>query len=69
MSARLRGCKRKAAVAAENRDRDAVYREIAVANGQPGWEDQIRQTFAQQWIRNARPGWFYQNANGNWQQK
>ncbi len=58
-----------AAVAAENRDRDAVYREIAVANGQPGWEGQIRQTFAQQWVRNARAGWYYQDGAGNWQQK
>ena len=36
------------AVADENRDRDAVYREIAVANGHPEWEKQIRETFAKQ---------------------
>jgi uncharacterized protein YdbL (DUF1318 family) len=55
-------------VAAENADRNAVYREIAVANGQPDWEDQIRETFARRWIANARPGWYYQDASGRWQQ-
>lgn len=53
----------------ENADRNAVYREIAVANGQPGWEPQIRETFARRWVANALPGWYYQDAGGNWQQK
>ena len=57
------------AVAAENADRRAVYREIAVANGHPEWEDQIRETFARRWIANARAGWYYQDDNGNWLQK
>ena len=57
------------AVADDNRDRSAVYREIAVANGQPDWEVQIRETFARQWIASARAGWWYQNAGGEWQQK
>lgn len=56
-------------VADENRDRKAVYREIAVANGHPEWEKEIQQTFAKEWVRNARKGWFYQNAQGAWQQK
>jgi uncharacterized protein YdbL (DUF1318 family) len=56
-------------VGEENADRRAVYREIAVANGQPGWEDEIRQTFARRWIANARPGWFYQQADGTWTSK
>lgn len=56
-------------VADENRDRNAVYREIAVANGQPDWEDQIRQTWAREWQRNARPGWYYQAPDGSWQRK
>lgn len=55
-------------VAAENADRNAVYREIAVANGHPEWEAQIRQTFARRWIANARAGWYYQDASGRWQQ-
>lgn len=56
-------------VADENRDRKAVYREIAVANGHPEWEQDVQQTFAREWIRSARPGWYYQEANGNWRQK
>jgi uncharacterized protein YdbL (DUF1318 family) len=56
------------AVAEDNRDRKAVYREVAVANGHPEWEAQIRETFAAQWIASARSGWWYQDAGG-WQQK
>ncbi|RYD16782.1 MAG: DUF1318 domain-containing protein [Lysobacteraceae bacterium] len=58
-----------AAVADENRDRKAVYREIAVANGHPEWEPQIRETFSKQWIQQARPGWYHQDASGAWKQK
>ena len=57
------------AIADENRDRQAVYREIAVANGHPEWEAQIRSTFAKQWIDKAKPGWYYQDAGGAWKQK
>lgn len=57
-----------AAVAEDNRDRKAVYREVAVANGHPEWEAQIRQVFARQWIDSARPGWWYQQG-GSWKQK
>jgi uncharacterized protein YdbL (DUF1318 family) len=56
-------------VADENRDRAAVYREIAVANGHPEWERDIQQTFAREWAARARSGWHYQDASGNWQQK
>jgi hypothetical protein len=56
-------------VADENRDRDAVYREIAVANNHPEWEAQIRETFARQWVASARAGWWYQAADGSWKQK
>jgi uncharacterized protein YdbL (DUF1318 family) len=59
----------ESAVADENRDRKAVYREIAIANGHPEWESEIQQTFARQWVQNARPGWYYQDASGNWRQK
>ena len=50
-----------AAVADDNRDRKAVYREVAVANGHPEWEAQIRGVFAKQWIESARSGWWYQS--------
>jgi len=57
------------AVAEDNRDRNAVYREIAVANGQPDWEARIRDIFATQWIERARAGWWYQDSSGAWKQK
>lgn len=57
------------AVADDNRDRNAVYRELAVANGHPEWEPQIREIFARQWVDSARSGWYYQDASGNWRQK
>lgn len=56
------------AVADDNRDRKAVYREVAVANGHPEWEAQIRDVFARQWIASARSGWWYQTG-GAWKQK
>jgi len=56
-------------VADENRDREAVYREIAVANGHPEWEKEIQDTFAKEWVKNARKGWYYQDASGAWRQK
>lgn len=57
------------AVADDNRDRDAVYREIAIANGHADWEPQIRETFARQWVASAHAGWWYQDASGAWKQK
>ena len=57
------------AVADENRDRKAVYREIAVANGHPDWEGQIQSTFGKQWIEQARGGWYHQDPSGAWKQK
>jgi uncharacterized protein YdbL (DUF1318 family) len=59
----------KTLVSDENRDRQALYKEIAVANGQPGWEPEIRKTFARRWIDNAPAGWWYQDNSGNWQRK
>lgn len=56
-------------VAAENEDRAALYREIARINGNPGWEADIRATFAQRWIDRAPAGWWVQNASGIWQKK
>ncbi len=56
-------------VADENRDRNAVYREIAVANGRPEWESEVRETWSKEWVRNARPGWWFQRPDGSWQKK
>ncbi|MDX1527737.1 MAG: YdbL family protein [Gammaproteobacteria bacterium] len=52
----------------ENRDRNALYAEIARANGRPEWEQGIRDTFARRWVENARSGWWYQTSGG-WKQK
>lgn len=57
-------------VAEDNRDREALYAEIAKANGHPEWAADIRRTFARRWVeRGARSGWYYQNAGGAWVQK
>jgi len=57
-----------ALVAAENNDRNALYAEIANANGHPEWQAEIRSTFAQRWIQRAQPGWWVQSG-GAWKQK
>jgi len=55
-------------VADENKDRAALYAEIARANDHPEWQADIQATFAERWVSNATAGWWYQT-NGNWQQK
>ena len=59
----------KKLVAAENADRNAMYKSIAKANGHPEWEPDVRKTFARTWVEQAASGWWYQNADGKWQQK
>jgi uncharacterized protein YdbL (DUF1318 family) len=57
-------------VDAENRDREALYQEIAEANKFP--KDRvkdIKRIFANSWIDQARPGWWIQDSQGNWRQK
>ncbi len=56
-------------VADDNADRNSLYREIATANGNPGWEADIRSTFAERWIANARAGWYFKSGAGAWTQK
>ena len=56
-------------VADDNADRNSLYREIATANGHPEWESDIRSTFAERWIANARAGWYYKSKAGAWTQK
>ena len=59
----------KKLVAKENRDRSALYTEIAKANSHPEWEAEIRTTFARRWVDNAHDGWWYMDKNGDWKQK
>ena len=61
--------KLKQLVADDNRDRKSLYAEIASANGHPDWEADIRSTFAERWIANARTGWYYKSKAGAWTQK
>lgn len=56
-------------VADENRDRSALYREIARGNSHPEWEEEVRATFAGRWIDKAQSGWWVQAPNGSWSKK
>lgn len=56
-------------VADENDDRLALYRQIAMANNHPEWEEDIRETFAERWIARAPSGWYYQDDAGSWKRK
>ncbi|MEJ1964302.1 MAG: YdbL family protein [Gammaproteobacteria bacterium] len=58
----------KRLVAEDNRDRDALYAEVAKANGHPEWKGDIQSTFARRWIAKADPGTWYQDG-GAWKQK
>ncbi len=58
----------KKLVADENRDRDALYREIARANGHPEWEADIRKTFSRIWIEEAPSGYWFKQG-GSWKKK
>ena len=56
-------------VDAEDKDREALYAEIAKANGIPKENiPKIKSIFAKSWIEQAQPGWWIQS-NGNWQKK
>lgn len=55
-------------VAAENSDRNALYKEIAAGNGHPEWAGEIRSTFASRWVDKAQSGWYHQSA-GAWVKK
>jgi uncharacterized protein len=59
----------KQLVADENSDREALYRELARANGHPEWEGNIRDIFATRWVANAPTGWWYQKSDDVWTQK
>jgi uncharacterized protein YdbL (DUF1318 family) len=57
-------------VGAENRDREALYLEIAKANDIAKESvPKIKTIFAKSWIEQAQPGWWIQDAQGNWRKK
>lgn len=54
----------------ENRDRQQLYREIAIANNLPADKlEEIASIFAQVHRQEARGGWWIQDASGNWKKK
>ncbi|PKN53697.1 MAG: DUF1318 domain-containing protein [Deltaproteobacteria bacterium HGW-Deltaproteobacteria-13] len=54
----------------ENKDRAALYSEIANANKLgPESIPQIRKIFANSWREKSQSGWFVQDDNGNWKKK
>ncbi len=60
----------KQLVDAENRDREALYAEIAKANNiSKDSIPKIKAIFAKSWIEQARPGWWIQDSQGNWKRK
>jgi len=57
-------------IEAENRDREALYVEIAKANNIPGEAvPKIKGIFAKSWIDQAQPGWWIQDPQGTWKRK
>jgi len=60
----------KRVIEAENKDREALYAEIAKANNfTPDRIADIKKIFAGSWIKNARDGWCVQDEDGKWVQK
>ena len=57
-------------IEAENNDRNALYAEIAKANNfQPEKIPDIKKIFAGSWSKNAKQGWWVQDAGGGWKKK
>jgi uncharacterized protein YdbL (DUF1318 family) len=60
----------KQLIDAENRDREALYAEIAKANNiSKDSIPKIKTIFAKSWIEQARPGWWIEDIQGNWKRK
>lgn len=54
----------------ENNDRKNLYAEVAKAlNVDSSHISRVQKTFAESWIRSARPGWWIQKENGEWIKK
>jgi len=57
-------------IRAENRDREALYQEIAKANHFSADKvPEIQEIFAKSWISNARSGWWVQDSKGAWRRR
>jgi uncharacterized protein YdbL (DUF1318 family) len=54
----------------DNGDRMKLYEEVAKAlNIEASQIERIQKIFAENWIKNAKPGWWVQQADGKWIQK
>ena len=56
-------------VKAENKDRERLYREIAIANNFPDKVGEVRTIFANSWRGQAQSGWYLEKPDGSWKQK
>ena len=57
-------------IEAENRDREALYAEIAKANNIPSEAvPKIKVIFAKSWTDQAQSGWWIQDSQGTWKKK
>ena len=55
---------------AENKDRNALYVEIAKANNFSSDKiPDVKKIFARSWINQAKSGWWVQNEEGQWNRK
>ncbi len=59
----------KKLVSNENKDRKALYSELARADGNPQWAKKHQSIYAKTWIEKAQAGWWYQNDKGDWVKK
>jgi hypothetical protein len=53
----------------QSRDWNALYAEIARANGNPDWVNDIRKTFYERNVAQLSKGWWYQKPDGSWSQR
>lgn len=60
----------KPLVDSENRDRRALYQEVAKSmNVSPDQLIKVQRIFAEKWQQSASPGWWIQKGDGTWVQK
>ena len=60
----------KSLVEAENRDRQALYSEVAKSmNIAPDQVIRVQRIFAGKWQQSSAPGWWVQREDGKWAQK
>lgn len=53
----------------QSKDWNALFAEIAKANGNPDWVEDIRKTFYERNVAQLSSGWWYQTPDGGWNQK